>query len=250
VEWPQDEVVLGSDLAADVAFLRVLAEAEAAVHAAPVLTRSRPEPSAGPERIEDLRDRLRDLGVPHQFLPDEETPTFDGLARALARLPRSEPLPRTGGSVIVVVGPRRDAHAAARSVWSSLELEPSDLIVADPNDVSRQRVARRRSSNKVTVVVVEASLRSRALPLVADWIDRVKPDQVLGAVPVVAKRADVAQWRERIGRIDALALSGLTDTTTPGELMGEAPIAYIEGREACILRWELLLLTAIEERTQ
>ena len=270
VEWTEDEVVLGQDAVADDAFLRVLAEAEAAVHAAPVLTPSRPSAPAspavadegpaeaptaavapeGPARIDDLPGRLADIGVPRQFLPDEDRSTLDGLAGALARLPTADPVPSAGGSVIVVVGARREAHATARSVSSQLGLDASDLLEADPNDVSRHKVARRRASNKVTVVVLEASPRSRALPLVAGWIEKVKPDQVLGAVPASTKRADVAHWHAQIGRVDALALSRLSGTMTPGELMGELPIAYLEGRPASILRWVLLLLTTIEERTR
>ena len=280
VEWTEDEVVLGPDAVADDAFLRVLAEAEAAVHAAPVLTPSRPSAPAppaapdegpaeaptadehpveaphaavapeGPARIDDLRGRLADIGVPRQFLPDEDRSTLDGLAGALARLPTADPVPSAGGSVIVVVGARREAHATARSVSSQLGLDAADLLEADPNDVSRHKVARRRASNKVTVVVLEASPRSRSLPLVAGWIEKVKPDQVLGAVPASTKCADVAHWHAQIGRVDALALSRLSGTMTPGELMGELPIAYLEGRPASILRWALLLLTTIEERTR
>ncbi len=270
VEWTEDEVVLGPAAVADDAFLRVLAEAEAAVHAAPALTPARSAPSTStavpevqpaeapdaavapevPGRIDDLCRRLADIGVPPQYLPDEGRSTLDGLAGALARLPSADPVPSAGGSVIVVVGARRDAHATARSVWSELGLEASDLLEADPNDVSRHKVARRRASNKVTVVVLEASLRSRALSLVAGWIEKVKPDQVLGAIPASTKRADVAHWRAQIGRVDAVALSRLSSTMTPGELMGELPIAYLEGRPASILRWELLLLTTIEERTE
>jgi hypothetical protein len=121
------------------------------------------------------------------------------------------------------------------------------VMVVDPTDGDRQRVARRRSAKKVTVVLVEASLRSRSIDAVAAWVDRVKPDHVLGAVSATAKRSDVASWRTQLGRVDALALFGLAATVTPGELMGELPIAFIDGAEASVLRWMLVLLSPVSE---
>jgi hypothetical protein len=103
-------------------------------------------------------------------------------------------------------------------------------------------VARRRSSNKVTVLVVEATVRSRNLTAVASWIDQVRPDYVIGVVPAATKRSDVASWGARLGHVDSLALSRLADTATPGELMGLLPIALLDGDEASTLRWMVTLL--------
>jgi len=47
-----------------------------------------------------------------------------------------------------------------------------------------------------------------------------------------------------LGRIDALAVVRLADTTTPGELMGGFPISLIDGMEASTLRWVWRLLGA------
>jgi hypothetical protein len=265
VEWTEDEVVLGSDPVSGDPFSEVLAEAQAAVNASRKLEQpgdSRPiafpftqphEPIAsprltGPEMIAGLRSGLIGMGVPVQYLPEEAACTFDGLARKLAELP-ARPAPRQAGSVIVVVGARRDVHPTAASLQRSLGLKAADVIVVDPTDGDRRRVARRRSAKKLSVVLVEASLRSRAVDAVASWIDRLQPDYVLGAVSATAKRSDVGSWRTQLGRVDALALFGLADTATPGELMGELPIALIDGVEASILHWMLVLLTPIHEHT-
>jgi hypothetical protein len=262
VEWTEDEVLLGPDSSAGDPFSEVLAEAQAAVNAsrlerpeasrptaAPLAPRSEPSPSspvAGPERIDSLRAGLIGMGVPERYLPDEAACTYDGLARELAQLPTLA-TPCRPGSVIVVVGARREVHAAAEALQLSLGLKEGDVMVVDPTDGDRQRVARRRSAKKVTVVLVEASLRSRSIDAVAAWVDRVKPDHVLGAVSATAKRSDVASWRTQLGRVDALALFGLAATVTPGELMGELPIAFIDGAEASVLRWMLVLLSPVSE---
>jgi len=260
VEGTSDEVTLGSDPLPDAVFSEVLAEAQAAVSGGDVLTQPQPqpqpqrnpEPLAPPvpssgveqERIEGLVESLAALGVPIEYRPHDAEATLDGLARALDNLPVAPPIPNIGGSVIAVVGARRDAHAAAHQLSACLGLEPSDLIAADPTDSYRLRMACRRVSNEVTLVWVEASLRTRRLPDVSGWLQKVRPDYVLGVVPATAKRSDVAHWGGQLGRIDALAVVRLADTTTPGELMGGFPISLIDGMEASTLRWVWRLLGA------
>jgi hypothetical protein len=252
VERTRDELTLGSDPVAAAVFSEVLAEAEAAVSGTE--TRGLP-PSAesdltspSPERIEGLPDHLARMGVPLEYRPGDGESTLDGLTRMLARLPRSPDLPTVGGSVIVVVGARRDLHMAARPVIDRLCLDNADLLMVDPTDAGRQRVTRRRASNKVTIVTVEASLKSRELTSVASWIRQVDPDFVLAAVPATAKRSDVVHWSGQLDRIDALALLGLANTATPAELMGHLPIAFMDGRQASPLRWSMTLLALTLER--
>ena len=260
VERTSDEVTLGSDPVPDAAFSEVLAEAEAAVSGGGgVLTQPQPQPqpqpfalavpssSVEPARIEGLIENLTALGVPIEYRPHDAEATLDGLVRALSILPEAPPIPKVGGSVIAVVGARRDAYAAAHQLLARLGLETSDLIAADPTDSYRMRVACRRVSNEVTLVCVEASLRARCLPGVAGWLQKVNPDYVLGVVPSTAKRSDVAHWGGQLGRIDALAVARLADTTTPGELMGGFPISLIDGMEASTLRWVWRLLGATFE---
>jgi len=249
VERTSDEVTLGSDPLPDVVFSEVLAQAEAAVNGGDVLTHMEEPgrlylpPGAPPERIEGMTEHLAALAVPIEFRPAEADATLDGLARALSHLPVAPPIPTSGGAVVVVVGARREVRVAARQLLGHLALEPSDLIEADPTDLCRQRVVRRRASNKVTLLSVEASLRAHLLPQVATWIEKVKPDYVLGAVPATAKRADIVHWASQLGPLDALALSRLADTASPGELMGTLPIYLLDGREASTLTWVLRLLS-------
>jgi hypothetical protein len=251
VEDTSDDVTLGSAPVPAAVFSEVLAEAQAAVNGADLLVHPAwPAPviatpvDAGPEWLEGLHDRLVRIGVPAAFRPHPSEATLDGLARALATLPVAPAVPTEGGAVIVVVGAGREARAAARALLERLGLESSALLTVEPTDLARQRVVRRRSSNKVTVLAVEASLRARRLTAVASWIDQVQPDYVLGAVPATAKRADVEHWRAQVGHLHALALSRLGNTASPGELMGLLPITTLDGAEASTLRWVLTLLGA------
>jgi hypothetical protein len=272
VEDTSDEVTLGSAPVPAAVFSEVLAEAQAAVNGADLLEhRTWPAPvpampvpampapampvhampvHASPAWVEDLHDGLVRIGVPAEYRPPASEATVDGLARALATLPVAPDAPTDGGSVIVVVGAGRDAQAAAAALVERLGLESSVVLSVECTDAGRQRVARRRSSNKVTVLVVEAALRSRRLTAVASWIEQVGADYVLGAVSATAKRADVEHWRAQVGGLHALALSRLAGTAAPGELMGLLPIVSLDGEEASILRWVLTLLRATMEQAR
>lgn len=246
VEATTDEVRLGSDLALDSDFSKVLAEAEAALVDAVAMEQTpAPAPSVQlinipVEEVEGLSASLAALGVPSDYLP--ETQTLDALVRSLATLPTAAPM--AANSLVVVVGSRREALATAGHVVVNLGLAASDLIVGERTTSLRARVLRRRSGKKMTVLVVEASLRSRDLDQVATWIDQLEPDYVLGAVPATAKRADFERWHAQLGRIDALALSRLASTTSLAELMGALPIALLDGAPASTLRWVALLLNS------
>jgi hypothetical protein len=257
VEDTSDELTLESAPVPAAVFSEVLAEAQAAVNGTD-LAGHPPWPAPlnavpalpGPERLDGLDDSLAGIGVPVAYRPKGPEATLDGLAHALTALPVPPPVPTDGGSVIVVVGPAREAQAAAGALAARTGLAASDLMSVERTDAGRQRVARRRSSNKVTVVVIDASLRARHLAAVASWIEQVKPDHVVGAVPATAKRADVEHWRAQVGPLHALALSRLGDTASPGELMGLLPIALLDGEEASTLRWVFTLLGATLERAR
>ena len=180
---------------------------------------------AGPERIEGLDDSLARIGVPALVSTrrSPRPPSTDWRA-LLATLPVAPTAPTDGGSVIVVVGAgdgtrrRRPGPSWPSSAWARPICSPW----IGPTRAGR-RWHRRRSSNKVTVLVVEASLRSRDLAAAASWIEQVKPDYVLGAVAATAKRADVEHWRAQVGRLDALALSRLGRHRVAGRADGTPP---------------------------
>ncbi|HUZ41993.1 MAG TPA: hypothetical protein VMU68_11465 [Acidimicrobiales bacterium] len=256
VEATRDEVVLGSDIVTESAFSEVLAQAEAALSRFSLVDdvtgpASSEQPTSEKVRpIEGLRSRLVDLGVPDAYLPEESEGTLDGLARLLSTMPIPQLLPPAEGSIIVVVGSRWEALTVGQHVVAILGLDASSLVVAERTSAGRQRVARRRSMKKATVLVVEAALGSRDLSDAATWVERLAPEYVLGAVAATAKRSDVARWRAQLGRIDSLALSRLAHTTTVGELMDGLPILLLDGARASTLRWLIVLLQSMADYEQ
>jgi hypothetical protein len=257
------EVALGAPALVDHAFREVLAQAQAALDAggsagydAPAASREHPggpSDDARPPRDDVCADlvgalgaRVGALGVPAAYQPDDPA-SLDALVRSLARLPSAAPLPRAGGSVVVVVGSRRDALATAQQVASALAIAASDLLVAEQSVTQWRRIARRRATPRLTVLAVEAPLSTRDLAATAAWLDRLAPDYVLGAVGAAAKRVDVARWAARLGRLDALALVRLRATASVAELMGVAPILWLEGAPATTLRWLHVLLARLVE---
>lgn len=272
VESTRDELTLGSANVLETAFIDVLAQAQAALSfesppqarqpeqpylgattpvarpaVFPVVDAPTRELTPGPEQIAGLRAFVADYGVPSDFWPDESEATLDGLVRSFSKLPIARSLPTDAGSVVVVVGTRRDAQATALRLVELMDLDAADLIEGDCTSASRQRVTRRRAS-RVSVVSVEAPLRSRELAQVATWIELLKPDYVVGTVSATAKRADVESWRRQFPSIDALALSRVGETSSPGELLGDLPILLVDGLPASALQWVALILGSLLER--
>ena len=190
----------------DHAFRDVLAQAEAALSDAvfdDAEWRSDEATSAPVARPDHLRDDLDDfratlasLGLPLAYRPSSEESVLDGLARSLASLPAPSALPSSPGSLIAVVGSRRDARAVADEVATSLDLDESDVIVSSDNPAVRQRIARRKRSARVTVVVLEATVRGRALDGVCAELERDDASDhvlgVVGATQEVLRRRTVA----------------------------------------------------------
>lgn len=248
VEATTDELCLESDLALDRDFSKVLAEAEAALMDAATTDQTVSVPVDQPidgtaEKIEGLSASLAQLGVPSEYLPDGQT--LDYLVRSLSALPTVAPKTKADGSLLIVVGPRRDALATAHHLVTHLGLDDADLIVGERNSSVRQRVARRRSAKKMTVLVVEASLKSHELDQVATWIEKLKPEYVLAAVPSTVTRTDFDRWHDHIGWIEALALTRLSDRNALYELMGALPVAFLDGAPATTLRWVSVLINAM-----
>ena len=257
VEKTSDPVTLGSAQAHDVVFSDLLFEAEATLGRIGIVDGGAAEESlpakeceiALPEAhsISGLREGLAGIGLAEAYQPPEREASLDGLFRSLAALPLARDIPSTGGSTIVVVGGTDDALEAARGVVKTLGTESCAPLALERSDSARLHVVFRQCAKKLSVVVVEAPVGSSALAEAVDWIEQLRPDYVLGAVPATAKRSDIIRWCDRIGHVDSLAVSSLDKTATPGEVLGEIPIAYIDGAPATTLRWVNVLLGALLE---
>jgi len=216
----------------------------------------------GPERIPDLRARLRAIGVPDAYLPRGQRPSIDSLARAMGTLPCAPPLTTREGAVVVVVGPPALADRTADVLVCALGLGRREIVRCaegtdgtDGHGTARAgaaakvsaavRVARRSATGRTSVVTVPTTTGPGDWPIPADVIACLRPDYVLAAVEASAKRADVVHWLDGLGTVDALALWDLDGTRTPGGLLGAAPIAYADGTPCSAISWTMALLARV-----
>jgi hypothetical protein len=259
VDATSDEVDFGTDDTAvqDHAFRDVLAQAEAALHdavfddAAWISDEATSASAARDPLWSDLdafRASLESLGLPVAYRPSSHESVLDGLVRSIALLPSPPSLPVGPGSVIAVVGSRRDARAVAQEVAATLDLHESDIIVSCDDPAVRRRITRRKRSARVSVVVLEAAVRGRTFDPVRAELDRIAPDYVLGVAGATLKCADVDRWRSELG-IDALALRHWDETETPAELLSALPVYSVDGAVMSTLRWVSLLISTFVDRT-
>ncbi len=233
--------------------------------------------TAAPETIPDLRARLSALGVPDAYLPPVERPTLDALACALGTLPSVPALATGAGEIVVVVGEEGPVERTAALLLGALRLGRRDVVRCtlddgdqggndsnhggndskgdDGDDRARRvtaakvnaavRVAKRRAKGATSLVTVSTSPDPQAASDAADIIDCIRPHTVLAAVDASVKRADVEAWLHGVGPVEALAVWGLEQTHTPGELLGAAPIAYADGMACTATSWTASLLAQI-----
>ncbi len=198
--------------------------------------------------LEAFRASLASFGLPAALCPADHESVFDGLIRSLATLATPPALPSLPGSIIAVVGSRRDAWLVARDVAITLDLDESDVVVSSDDPTVRRRIARRKHSSRVTVVALEAPVRGRSFDEARDALERMRPDYVLGAVAATLKGADVDRWRRELG-VNALALRRWDETETPAELVTALPIYSVDGVVMSTMRWLSLLLSTFVDRT-
>ncbi len=198
--------------------------------------------------LEAFRASLASFGLPAALCPGDHESVFDGLVRSLATLPAPPALPSLPGSIIAVVGSRRDACVVARDLATTFDLGESDVIVSSDDPTVRRRLARRKHSSRLSVVVLEVPVRGRSFDEAREVLDWLRPDYVLGAVAATLKCADVDRWRCELG-VEALALRRWDETQTPVELATALPVYSVDGVVMSTLRWLGLLLTTFVDRT-
>lgn len=201
------------------------------------------------DEAEEFRDALGSLGLPAWYQPLEHESVLDGLAKSLRDLPPPAALPEAPGSIIAVVGSRREATEVGLEVAAYLELAESDVITLRDDPVVRRRIARRKNSTRVSVVIVDAPSRGRTLSLARESLSSLCADYVLGAVSATRKPSDVERWCGELG-VSALAVRRWDHSTTPAELVTVRPILSVDGVMMSTLQWVSLLLATYLERNE
>lgn len=235
-------------------FEPLAAPAVAAAPAVPVA----PAPPAAPPAGGVPRADLEDLGLPAALL-DAVGPGPVELSRLLAHVPSAPPVPREPGTVLVVVGPPEDAVRTAdllalrsgtgspSTVVHAGDIEPTTghgRRLTTPQTAERWR-ARSGEVDELTVVALGVRPGRTREAAGAELLAALAPDQVWAAVDARSKVRDCVRWLGAVGSlrpIDALAVTGLFDTSEPGTVLGLGiPVAWIDGVPASRVAWAAAL---------
>jgi hypothetical protein len=236
------------------------ADVEVLPPAVSTLTTAAPARDATPSGT--TRAALIELGVPERVLApagiDEPAP----LSVLLANVPAAPELPRAHGSVIVVVGPTRDAEAVGLQVAERLGQAPSTVVLAgqgEPGAGNVRRITDARAaarwragtdSGRVRVVALAVGPEARDRAEASVLLAALDPDRAWGVVDARMKPRDTARWLAEVGsarQVDALAVRGLFSTTQPGTVLSLGlPVAWFDGIPATRVAWAAALSQHLE----
>ncbi|MCZ2817805.1 hypothetical protein [Modestobacter sp. VKM Ac-2984] len=235
---------------------------------APSSTALAPYPMSGPE---ELVLRLLTLGLPDSLLGPDFTSdaaargVYAALTRTLSeRLPAAPPAPTEPGDVLMLVGPGAETFAAARSLASSLRLEPEAVLWAASGALAglapessritslETALARRRTSattGAVTVVAVDAPLRTSGGPWMEHMLSVWSPTAVWAVMDATRKPEDLVPWLDGLPRLDAVVVEDTDSTADPAAVLDHVhvPVAMVDGTRATAHRWASLLCERLEE---
>ena len=220
---------------------------------------------------EELVVRLLTLGLPDFLLGPDFTAdaanrgVYAALTRTLAeRLPVAPQLPAEPGAVLMVVGPGAETLAAARSLALSLRLEPENVqwaasgaLAALAPEASRitsldTAVERRKTSSTtgtVTIVAVDAPLRTSGGPWLEHMLSVWSPTAVWAVLDSTRKPEDLVPWLDGLPALDAVVVQDTDSTADPAAVLSHVsvPVALVDGTRATAHRWASLLCERLEE---
>ncbi|QNG37641.1 hypothetical protein F1C76_14540 [Geodermatophilaceae bacterium NBWT11] len=228
----------------------------------PAATPSAPSPAAT-ETVDP--DGLTGLGLTPRLLgPDfaaraRTQGTFAALVASLTEtLPAAPTAPTGAGDVLVVAGPGAEALASARTLATSLRLDPAAVQWATRGElagltaqdlrvptaaVAAERRAQSRGAGVPTVVALDVPLRDAGSPWVAQVLEALAPTAVWGVLDATRKPADLAGWVRALPRVDAVVVTETESSADPAALLDglTVPVAVVDGARATPHRWAALL---------
>ena len=198
---------------------------------------------------------LADLGVPSRWL----SPDLDGHTSLGAVLGNIAPPPAmitSAGATIAVVGELSLVVDVARALCVALRQEPSTCVllttasrpegfrgelvnVLDELAERREQWARRSTA---TVVAVDIGFARHDIAWGRLAVSSLRPTMRWGAVSATRKAEDVSAWARGIGGLHALAVAGMSETTTPAAIFDAGvPVGRVDGQVASRELWLRLL---------
>ncbi|MGH9017719.1 MAG: hypothetical protein ACRDY1_08230, partial [Acidimicrobiales bacterium] len=183
------------------------------------------------------------------------------LLEAMAGLGDAPVLPRSAGSLLVVVGDGPAARRLGATLADDLGIDPTTvalasletdaftrapgpLLVRTPAEAAERAPGWCRSSPMI--VVVDAGMTAAATAWAATMIGALRPTAVWGVVEAIAKSDDIAHWGRALGGIDALALAHTDATASPAAALAAGiPVARLDGHPASAGRWVATIVDRI-----
>jgi hypothetical protein len=198
---------------------------------------------------------LADLGVPSRWLSQD----VDGHASLGAVLGNVTPAPAmitSAGTTIAVVGELSLVVDVARAISVALRQDPSTCVllttasrpdgfrgevvtVIDELADRREQWARRSTA---TVVAVDIGFACHDIAWGRVALSSLRPTMRWGAVSATRKAEDVCAWARGVGGLHALAVTGMSETTTPAAIFDAGvPVGRVDGKVATPELWLRLL---------
>lgn len=201
---------------------------------------------------------LVSLGMPMQYLRDElsSTEQLSALLELTSKLPLAPELPRSGDAVIALIGDRRGLVEVSNHVNELLGLNPERMMVATRKENSTIPTNRRldsveaaatqrrnwRRRDQPTVVIIDEPVSRARTAWSRHILETLEPAATWGVVEAQRKPEDVEDWVARLGGVEALAVYGTDETTSPASILTTGiPISLLDGRAATAARWAAVL---------
>ena len=191
---------------------------------------------------------LSELGIDKAMYPEVEDGSLDTLFSILSsiEIAKDPKVNQSAGSVAMVL--KASSSVSNEQIAKMFEVDVDDVILAECDKLGMIQVAIRKKKRSLTICVVETRLENNLGEEIHAWMKDVNPSYVLGIIDAKAKEVDVLTWVKRIPAITSLALMDVQKTSTPAELIGKVPVAFLDGEPATPYQWMIACMRELAKR--